>query len=492
MGRSERVAPCAAFCCTQSWLWMRVPAACSASSMPRRGIAREARSSLDAVRKTPQKESQRWLDGTSRAGEVLAAANSITGVSDRESDIYEHFARRPSNVHLIVRACQNRQIETDREDPISLLFPHVDSLPEQGRLKVKIPAAPGRKARVAELAVRFSRVVLCKPLHGAAPDLPATIALTMVDVRETSKPEDGKPIHWRLLTTHEVTNLGEARRIIDLYRMRWIIEEFFHTLKTAGFNIEAADIGDPQVMIKFVTAATVAAVTVMQIVKARDGTTGQSLTDAFDPADQPILEAVSAQLEGKTARKRTRTLEARLPSRPGSSLVSAAGQAITASQARKSCAGVSTTSSASSTGLLWRFNMCESDSPLWGGVGGGGRSEDATKCPQRERAANLGYARSYDRDAATPPGARRCGRPRQKPNANSGGTCAIVSLRRVRTFVAKFESAVTSPTLPVTRHASSSRSMAASTAQHQQPTKRARSPRSATAIGSCATGTTTC
>lgn len=260
-------------------------------------------------RKTPQKESQRWLDGTSRAGEVLAAANSITGVSDRESDIYEHFARRPSNVHLIVRACQNRQIETDREDPISLLFPHVDGLPEQGRLEVKIPAAPGRKARVAELAVRFSRVVLCKPLHGAAPDLPATIALTMVDVRETSKPEDGKPedgkpVHWRLLTTHEVTSLGEAHRIIDLYRMRWIIEEFFHTLKTAGFNIEAADIGDPQVMIKFVTAATVAAVTVMQLVKARDGTTGQSLTDAFDPADQPILEAVSAQLEGKTAKQK--------------------------------------------------------------------------------------------------------------------------------------------------------------------------------------------
>jgi len=255
-------------------------------------------------RKTPEKESQRWLDGTMRAGEVLATANSITGVSDRESDIYEHFARRPSNVHLIVRACQNRQIETDTADQMRLLFSHVDSLPEQGRLLVKIPAAPGRKARVTEFAVRLSRVVVCKPLHGAAPDLPATIALTMVDVRETSKPEGGEPIHWRLLTTHEVTSLGEARRIIDLYRLRWTIEEFFHTLKTAGFDIEAADIGDPQVMIKFVTAATVAAVTVMQLVKARDGTTGQSLADAFEPADQPILEAVSTQLEGKTARQK--------------------------------------------------------------------------------------------------------------------------------------------------------------------------------------------
>jgi hypothetical protein len=256
------------------------------------------------LRTTAQKESQRWIDGTVRAGEVLAAAKSITGVSDRESDIYEHFATRPSSMHLIVRACQNRQIETDGENAINLLFVHTDGLQEQGRLTVKIPAAPGRKAREAELAVRFCRVVLRKPLHGAAGDLPATVALTMLDVRETSKPMDGEAIHWRLLTTHEVATVGEARRIIDLYRLRWTIEEFFHTLKTAGFKIEEADIGSPQVMIKFVTAATIAAVTIMQLVKARDGTTGQSIVDAFDPADQPILEAISAQLEGKTARQR--------------------------------------------------------------------------------------------------------------------------------------------------------------------------------------------
>jgi hypothetical protein len=253
------------------------------------------------LRKTAQKESQRWIDGTTRAGEVLAAANSITGVSDRESDIYEHFAAPPSNMHLIVRACQNRQIKTKDDQP-SLLFCHADGLPENGRFTAKIPAAPGRKARVAELAVRFSRVVLCKPQH--LDDLPATLTLTMVDVRETSSPENGEPIHWRLLTTHEVTSLGQACRIIELYRLRWTIEEFFHTLKTAGFDIEEADIGNPQVMIKFVTAATVAAVTVMQLVKARDGTTDQTLAEAFDPADQFLLEAVSTQLEGKTARQK--------------------------------------------------------------------------------------------------------------------------------------------------------------------------------------------
>jgi hypothetical protein len=177
-------------------------------------------------------------------------------------------------------------------------------LPEQGRFKTDIPAAPGRRPRASELAVRFSSVVLRKPKNGAAAALPETISLAMIDVRETSKPSDGKPIHWRLLTTLAVTDVAAARRIVALYRMRWIIEEYFHTLKTAGFDIEAADIGNPKVMIRFVAAVAVAAVTVMQLVKARDGTTGQSLLEAFEPDDQPVLESVSAKLEGKTARQK--------------------------------------------------------------------------------------------------------------------------------------------------------------------------------------------
>lgn len=251
-------------------------------------------------RATADKESQRWLDTTVKAGEMLKTAKSVTSVSDRESDIYEYFAARPPNVHQIVRACQNRMIKSEAAEESELLFQRIDGLPEMGRFKVEIPAAPGRKARQTELAVRFSPVKLCKPLHSTERDLPDTIALTLVDIREVLTPEDGEPIHWRLLTTHTVTNLAEARRVVDLYRMRWTIEEFFRTLKTAGFDIEDADIGNPQVMKKLVAAVTIAAVTVMQLVKARDGSTDQQLADAFEPDDQPVLEALSAKLEGGT------------------------------------------------------------------------------------------------------------------------------------------------------------------------------------------------
>lgn len=256
-------------------------------------------------RTTSAKESQRWIDGMRQAGEVLTRAASITVLCDREGDMYELFARRPANVQLIVRACQNRRIEQEAEQDPKLLFELIDRRSEEGRVTVDVPAAPGRSARTAELAVRFTPAVLRRPLHGADPTLPAAAAVTLVDVRETGQPADGsKPIHWRLLTTHTVTTVAQARQVVDLYRLRWTIEEFFSTLKKAGFDIEGADIGEPPAMINFVAAATLAAVTVKQLVQARDGTTEQRMGDAFEPDDQPILEAVSASLEGKTERQR--------------------------------------------------------------------------------------------------------------------------------------------------------------------------------------------
>jgi hypothetical protein len=256
-------------------------------------------------RPTASKESQRWIDGMRQVSEVLAPAAGITVLCDSEGDMYGLFAQRPANLHLIVRTCQNRCIDTSSPTEARLLFDLIDGQAEQGRFEVQVPAAPGRSARRADLAVRFVPAVVRRPCHGADPGLPETVTVNLVDVRETTPPADGsRPIHWRLTTTHAVTDLAHARCVVDLYRLRWTIEEFFSTLKKAGFDIEAADIGEPAAMINLVAAATIAAVTIKQLVQARDGTTCQPLSDAFEPQDQPLLETLSAKLEGKTDRQR--------------------------------------------------------------------------------------------------------------------------------------------------------------------------------------------
>ena len=250
-----------------------------------------------AQRGLHEKESGCWLHGIERAAEVLTKADAVTVVSDRESDIYEDFARRPETAHLLVRAAFNRRLESGEK-----LFAHADALAEATRFTINIPAAPGKSARQARLALRFGPVVLLRPERGMPKGdlelLPASVKLSAVDIREVDAQPGITPIHWRLLTSHAVNDAGMARKMLDFYRKRWIIEEYFRILKTAGFKIEEADISDPKLMLKFAALAAIAAVTVTQLLRARDNLSGQSFEDAFDPDDAPLLEAVCKDFEG--------------------------------------------------------------------------------------------------------------------------------------------------------------------------------------------------
>lgn len=251
-------------------------------------------------RPVSEKESRRWLEGLQAAGETLSAtARLVTVVTDREGDFYGELAEpRPANVHLLIRAAQDRSLHGGGR-----LFAAGDGLPEAGRRRVELPARPGRPARQAALAIRFGSLEIARPGYLPA-TMPGTVRLQLVVARELDPPPGETPICWRLLTTHAVENLAAAEQMIDLYRRRWIIEQVFRTLKSQGLDIEESQVLDPETMAKLATAALIAAVRVMQLVMARDGTTGQQLADALDPADEPLVEALVRKLEGKTARQK--------------------------------------------------------------------------------------------------------------------------------------------------------------------------------------------
>lgn len=245
------------------------------------------------------KESQRWLDGAAAAARVCAKARRITMVADRESDIFEAFARRPEGVDLLVRAAQNCVL-----DDGGRLFARLDAQRAAGRMSVEVPAKPGQKARTATLAIRFLAVELKRPRNKLRCDDPRAVLLWLVDSREVKTRHGGEPLHWRLLTTWRVGDLSEALAVIGFYRCRWMIEQLFRTMKTQGFDIEALRMETEPPLRRLVMATLIAAVTVQQLLHARDGTTARPLSDAFDAEDRPLLEALNRSVEGNTQKQR--------------------------------------------------------------------------------------------------------------------------------------------------------------------------------------------
>jgi hypothetical protein len=105
-----------------------------------------------------EKESQRWLSTAEAAKTVLARAQMVTEISDREGDIYEKWARLPElDFHILTRAMADRSIMEGGGK--------LSSAPLQlaGTALIALRARPGRPARTARLVTRFCPVTLKRP-----------------------------------------------------------------------------------------------------------------------------------------------------------------------------------------------------------------------------------------------------------------------------------------------------------------------------------------
>lgn len=241
------------------------------------------------------KESNRWVTTAAKAGTVLAKAAMVTCISDREGDLYAAWARDGRRrVHLLARAMKDRPV-------LGGGWLSTAKLSLAGEADVALRARPGRAAREAHLVARFGQVTLTKPKYLREKGLAGQVTLSLVEVVETGTPKGAEPVLWRLLTTHPVEDAAMAWRVVGWYRDRWTIEQFFRTLKLQGLQLEDSQLETADRLIKLTAIAARAAVIVMQLVQARDGSTGQGAQIAFTPTEIETLEALLPQLEGKTA-----------------------------------------------------------------------------------------------------------------------------------------------------------------------------------------------
>ena len=249
-----------------------------------------------AKRPLAQKESQRWVSTAARAKEVLASAAMVTVVADRESDLYEEWASVPgANFHLLTRVMHDRSLVDGGS-----LYEAAAAMPAVDTASIELRArGPKEVARTANVTLRFGRVTLRRPdLVDRA--LPPSVSLSLIEVVELEPPPGCEPLHWRLLTTHEVTTAADAWQIVDWYKARWSIEQLFRILKTQGLQLEDSQLHSADSLLKLTAiAARVAAIT-LQLTQARDGLGDEPVSVAFDDNEIEALDVLNTRVEGNT------------------------------------------------------------------------------------------------------------------------------------------------------------------------------------------------
>jgi hypothetical protein len=141
-------------------------------------------------------------------------------VADREADLYALWALVPApRIHVLGRIHHDRSLVGG-----GTLTTVARQWPLAGAHRMTLRKRPGRPECAARLELRFGVVAIARPRNAGAPELPAQVTLSLIELTEPDPPPGGEPITWRLLTSHAVANAAAAWQIVAWYRARWIIE----------------------------------------------------------------------------------------------------------------------------------------------------------------------------------------------------------------------------------------------------------------------------
>jgi hypothetical protein len=250
--------------------------------------------------KTPfeDQEAYRWYHGIVEALKNCPPTASKTVVADRESDIYAVLTGlQDLGVDYLIRSRHNRELK-----PANKLYTLADTFSQAYEFTMAVPATDGRSAHRAVLQVSFGQVELKKSGAVSRQPLPTSHSCRVVQVKEATSSVVGKeePIHWLLLPSHPVESSQQALQLIEYYRQRWNIEQLFRTLKAKGLGVETSQVSEQTRLKKLLLLALMAAVKVLQLVRARAGTTNQAITCAFNSQEQELLTKLNPALEGRT------------------------------------------------------------------------------------------------------------------------------------------------------------------------------------------------
>lgn len=203
-----------------------------------------------AVGKRDGQFQSRWLEQIRQVASLGLPPESIVHVMDREADDYEVFdGLSRMGGRFVVRMQYNRQLSEQGRVRDAILEVRAEAERAVPLSKRSKPAGakqkkihPPRVERLAKLKFGGCRAEIQRPTT-AAGATSERLGLNVVYVWEPEPPADESPIEWVLYTSEPIDTSEQLLRVVDWYRARWVIEEYFKALKT-GCSVEERQLGD--------------------------------------------------------------------------------------------------------------------------------------------------------------------------------------------------------------------------------------------------------
>lgn len=276
---------------SQTW-WKRT------ASLARR-IKRKHRN----LRRTEEKEIQRWLDTMDQSRQVMsqhAPRTKLWFQIDREGDAWPILQSADLEGHwFTVRGNHDRRVilENGRQTYVRDLLAQE---PVVTHYELQVSGAPKRTARVAKMAVQACSMTLDFRDKRTKKHFSKQVNVVLAREKGTT-PKGEKPIEWLLLTNRPVATVDDINQIVLGYAQRWRIEDFHRTWKSGACRVEESQLRSAEALIKWATILAAVAVRAERIKHLSRQEPDRPASDEFSPVE---IRAITLLRFGKSAKKR--------------------------------------------------------------------------------------------------------------------------------------------------------------------------------------------
>jgi hypothetical protein len=243
-----------------------------------------------------EKKSSRWERLAIDVSDDLPRGVEAIHLMDQEADDYGVFsAMLEASLRFVSRGDPRRiTAEKMRTNEVlarkpAQIFRNVP-ISARSKKQAKKKQHPARPERVTELSVRAATITLKRPQ--SSHDAPLKeLSLNAVYVFEPSPPPGEAAIEWMLFTSEPIDTPQQLEAVVDHYRARWVIEEYFKALKT-GCAFEDRQLCSFKALARALGLFVPMAWTLLSLRTLGRETTKRPATDIFSLEQLKLLNAL--------------------------------------------------------------------------------------------------------------------------------------------------------------------------------------------------------
>ena len=248
-----------------------------------------------------EKESIKWIKGLQAVNTHLKSLNKqVVLVQDREADIFDFFKeKRESNIKLLVRVCQPRNLEIVSTGEICNLEKIRTKLPIYGEYEIEIRVNNKdirlrMQVRASAVNVRPNKDLSIKKHQIEGLSLVIAEEIERIDVAtgQIIVNEDEKAL-WYLLTDLPILELQDVLRVVKFYALRWGVEVFHYTMKSGALNVEKLQFDDVTTLINALAFYSIVAWQLLSLTLLVRTCPNASATTLYDKKQITVLENVT-------------------------------------------------------------------------------------------------------------------------------------------------------------------------------------------------------